>query len=1231
MMRFLLTLLICFFLATSSFPFFHYFFKYYSPASGLPSLKVNKTVQDNEGYIWFGTSSGLCRYDGQNYRTFLVKDGLPSNMITTLLVDGNTLWVGTDLGLVKYNPSTQKIATAIKNKKIYAVYRDREGNLWVSQEGEVGILNSKELIKTYKNIDIPQKKTYAFFQDSKGNIWLGTDDGVYKMASNKKNKPVHYDRDKNFPARNVYSISEYDNHMLFGTETGLIGFEGGHITEYPGIHTDVTTILPSKDGTLWVGSKNGLSKITGTRVVSYSKDKGLPHNHVLHLMRDQENNLWISTNGGGVAKLSDEKFLQYDISFRKSNRVIYTILESPTGDLWFGGEGIVIHLPRDGNQWIINSIETVVRGKYIRKSFLDPKNNLWFLADDISKQSPEGKATPYARDFFLDGKDILSATPLDNEVWLGTSGGVYFINETTKRLVIPFAEDKLSQFAITDILVDESTWSESSTEAKDQDKPNAKTPSTKDTKATGKANDPTNTTSKVDAKAGTKPETKAKTKVEANLKAKTQINTKQSKKTQQTTPTIKKKSPQKVKSKPINPKKAVPVKSKSKKSISKGVQQKASNRPKKTLKTKKAKIKKTKVRKKVKPGQSEADKKGKAISLGQISKSQDDETRLPTLKAELWVATRNHGLFKIKKDRTFVPMNNKVFDKIGIRKLFQDSSFNLWVLTLKGLFKINHKSQKITQYSVKARNLLDDHVWDIHEDKNHNIWLGTNGGGLSKIAPDGKMTTYTEDQGLTSNFVYRIRSSSTGMIWIATNKALEKFDGKRFVSYNVNNGLNGNLLGEFTPLFIDSKDNVWVGTTNGVTQIVAEKDVKNTIPPKLLLDKVILNKSLYTFHDDHKLDYDENNLTFHFLGLSFKNENGIRYDYRLKGYENEWQGLTSQPYIKLSNLPAGEYTLQAKAQNQDGVWNKEVVEIKFTISPPFWAETWFIVLCIIAFIVLVYMIHKWQVKRLEGRNQILEDKVDERTRELREEKDISDRLLLNVLPGTVAAEIKETGSAIPKSFEAITIMFTDFKGFTQIAEKLSAYELVKELELCFAYFDDVIRYHNVEKLKTIGDAYMCAGGLPTVNATHPIDTILAAVEIQEFMVAMRARNIAENKPLWELRLGIHTGPVMAGVVGKSKFLYDIWGDSVNLASRMESSGEPTKINISGQTYGLVKDFFQCEHRGQIPAKNKGLIDMHFVESLQDIFKKDDRPFEPNDLFWKRYEALRQKSVLQKAG
>ncbi|HEO65668.1 MAG TPA: hypothetical protein ENI73_07340, partial [Spirochaetes bacterium] len=807
-MRFLLTLLICFFLSSNSFPFFRYFFKYYSPATGLPSLRVNRTVQDNKGYIWFGTSSGLCRYDGQNYHTFLVKDGLPSNMITTLLVEDKILWVGTDRGLVRYNQITQKIEPTIINEKIHAIYRDRKGNLWVSQQGEVGILSSKGLIKKFGQMTIPQKMTYAFFQDSKKNMWLGTDDGVYKLPD-KSDKSIHYNRDKQFTERNVYAISEHKGDMLLGTESGLLRFNEKEITKYSGVHTDVTTILPSKDGTIWFGSKNGLSKITGTNVVNYSTDKGLPHNHVLHLMRDHENNLWVSTNGGGVAKLSDEKFRQYDIRYRGSKRIIYTILESPTGDLWFGGEGMVGQLTRD-NRWIKNSIETVVRGKYVRKIFLDPKNNLWFLADDISKMSPERKATPYAKDFFLDGKDILSAIPLDNEVWLGTSEGVYFINETTKRLVIPFAEDKLSKYAFTDLLVDESTRSERPPETKDQDKPTSETLSTKGSKVGDKVNnlDENQIKAKTNVKAKSQTKVKTNVKVKAQTKAKTQVNTKQPKKTQPSVPAIKKKSPQKIKMKVIKPKKVHSSKTKSKKPSSKGIKQKPSKRPKKPLKTKK----------KGKPGQSEPKEKENALSLSQISDSQDDETQLPPLIAEIWLATRNHGLYKIKKDRTFTPfINNKIFSRKEIRKLFQDSSSNLWVLTLEGLFKIDHKSQKVTEYSVKSRNLPNDHVWDIDEDKDHNIWLGTNGGGLSKLAPDGKITTYTEENGLTSNFVYKIRSSKkTGAIWIATNKALEKFDGKRFVSYNINNGLNGNLLGEFTPLFIDSKDNVWVGTTNGV-------------------------------------------------------------------------------------------------------------------------------------------------------------------------------------------------------------------------------------------------------------------------------------------------------------------------------------------------------------------------------------------------------------------------------
>lgn len=221
---------------------------------------------------------------------------------------------------------------------------------------------------------------------------------------------------------------------------------------------------------------------------------------------------------------------------------------------------------------------------------------------------------------------------------------------------------------------------------------------------------------------------------------------------------------------------------------------------------------------------------------------------------------------------------------------------------------------------------------------------------------------------------------------------------------------------------------------------------------------------------------------------------------------------------------------------------------------------------------------------------------------IEDEKELSDKLLLNILPEETAQELKVTGTSMPKQYEMVSVLFTDFKGFTKIAEKLTPFELVEELNQSFLAFDRIIDKYNLEKIKTIGDAYMCAGGIPVANKTNPLDIVRAGLEIREFMENLKKEREAKGEDYWELRIGIHTGPVVAGVVGKNKFAYDIWGDAVNTASRMESSGVPGKVNISGATYELIKDKFECSYRGKIQAKNKGEIDMYIVEREWDVDK-----------------------------
>ena len=193
-------------------------------------------------------------------------------------------------------------------------------------------------------------------------------------------------------------------------------------------------------------------------------------------------------------------------------------------------------------------------------------------------------------------------------------------------------------------------------------------------------------------------------------------------------------------------------------------------------------------------------------------------------------------------------------------------------------------------------------------------------------------------------------------------------------------------------------------------------------------------------------------------------------------------------------------------------------------------------------------------------------------------------------------------------------MFTDFKGFTQIAESLKPNELVERLDSYFIKFDEIIEKYNVEKIKTIGDAYMCAGGVPIRNKSNPMEVVLAGLDIQNYIQDLKEADPTNDK-LWDLRIGIHTGELIAGVIGIKRFAYDIWGDTVYIAQRMEMTGQIGKVNISGETYELVKNFFDCTHRGKVVAKNKGEIDMYFVDGIKLEMSKYGKGRLPNDVFW----------------
>ncbi|MBL8022615.1 MAG: guanylate cyclase [Leptospirales bacterium] len=229
----------------------------------------------------------------------------------------------------------------------------------------------------------------------------------------------------------------------------------------------------------------------------------------------------------------------------------------------------------------------------------------------------------------------------------------------------------------------------------------------------------------------------------------------------------------------------------------------------------------------------------------------------------------------------------------------------------------------------------------------------------------------------------------------------------------------------------------------------------------------------------------------------------------------------------------------------------------------------------------------------------MEEKVVERTAELVEARDRSDGLLRNILPAAVAEELKETGRVKPTYLPSVTVLFTDFEGFTSAAEKMPPDALVTELDRCFRYFDGLMDKYGLEKLKTIGDSYMCAGGLPRQNMTHALDATLCALDMLAFMQSLASR--FQSQTSWNIRIGLHTGPVVAGVIGEKKFVYDIWGDTVNVASRMEEAGQIARLNVSETTYALIREYVEAEERGLIQVKGKSDIRMFFINGLKPEF------------------------------
>ncbi|MBL7963442.1 MAG: hypothetical protein JNM31_06320 [Flavobacteriales bacterium] len=584
---------------------------------------------------------------------------------------------------------------------------------------------------------------------------------------------------------------------------------------------------------------------------------------------------------------------------------------------------------------------------------------------------------------------------------------------------------------------------------------------------------------------------------------------------------------------------------------------------------------------------------------------------------EVWVGTIN-GLVKHVPGQ--LPTRFTVDDGLAsnhVMALYRDPDGVLWVgSTMRGVSRVDDGKVKAVDLgrAFSATCFVSD--------KSGLLWVGTEGQGIL-LVKDGKVVDELDvEAGLLSNSIRSLALDNEGLVWIGTNKGLNVWRGKEkgFVAYTERSGFTG-IEAKPGAVRVTREGDLWFGTANGATRVGRSSTKESLVPPLIAIRGLKVNLEDRVPGENISLPHTDRNVRIEYGCVSLSDPAAVRYQFMLAGLDQEWQPVTYEADVHYPTLPPGRYTFKVKAINHAGVWSEPPAELRFTILPPWWQSWWFYAAVAVFVAVVLFSYIKVRERQLRARNLILERRVQERTAEVvRQSEEIAgqkvqiENLLLNILPKRISEELRNNGRATARHHDGVTVMFTDMKGFTQVAERMTPEELVNELDDCFIRFDDIIGRYGIEKIKTIGDSYMCACGVPSPEPHHAHKMLLAAMEVREEMRRWQREKEASGQQPWVLRIGLHSGPVVAGVVGKRKFAYDIWGDTVNTASRMESSGSPGEINISGATHEMVKDRFECEHRGKVDAKNKGQIDMYFVRRIRPEFSADAEGTLPNARF-----------------
>ncbi|MBI5218713.1 MAG: PAS domain-containing protein [Bacteroidia bacterium] len=1171
-----------------------YNFKYYSVENGLAQSQVLSMCQDSKGYLWIGTyGGGLNKFDGISFSLFTVFDGLPSNTVRAVFEDSRkNIWAGTaDGGICRYNNGRGFKKINKEKLSVISINEDADGNVWIGTEKD-GVFKIKDstLIQDKKFEFLKSNAINLIFKDKTGTLWFATQKSGVVCYNGKDFTTLTVQN--GLPTNSVNGIAEdKDGIFWFGTEKGLCKYNGKDIENisFDGLENNaITSVMVDKNNSVWATTfGSGVLKYSDNKITRFTEAEGLKTLYANCLLEDNTGGICIGTDGVGLCRFEGERFRYLTTQNGLPDNTIMALYQDKEGAYWFGsyGKGVCRFDPsaslRAGEkkftyytkkQGLCDDIIYTIIG--------DENDNIWLASKTGGISKFDGKKfTSYTTKEGL-SSNIATVIAQDKEgyFWIGTRdaglcrfNGSEFIKFTTS--------DGLSSNNIVTIYIDKSDNIWIGTQEGDLNR------------ITKNRNNLEN------ANGGNKAGHKIINYTVNNLNSCVYA-----------------------------------IAEDHFGNIWFGTQTNG--------------IFRFDGRQSSGGGLSEYEGSFKNFTTHDGLTSDFVYSIIFDNKNNMWIGTPK-GIDRI----SFHSAHEKpVVKNYGIKEGFigiennmhavlKDDKGNLLFGTVNGVMIYNPRADEPNVFKP-VTNITDIQLffqktdWEKYSE------------GMDEMTslPVNVRLPYNKNY-LTFKFIgidisnpenvhYRWKLEGFDDDWTpamikkeAVYSNLPPGDYVFMVrSYN-NNGLGDEKAAEFhftiVPPFWKTwffriavgvvlilivsfyfKRREWMLRRNTIRleRTVRERTEEIERQKAEILEK---NEELETINKKlEKLsivarETDNAILIMDADGkIEWMNESFLRlHEYT----HNDLPRLKELNIVDISSYPGIREALELCYGSRQSL----VYEARSTTKSG--KKGW---------------LHTTLTPILDADGNVIKlitidsdiSKVIEAEEKLKIEKQKSDDLLLNILPAETAEELKNKGTATPRFYKSVTVAFTDFKGFTLLCETITPQELINELHTCFARFDEIIENYSIEKIKTIGDSYMFAGGLPAENRSHPFEVVLAALKIQEFMKQQNLGKDNSDKPVWDLRVGIHTGEAITGVVGKKKFAYDMWGDTVNIASRMESEGIPGAVNVSEQTYILIKDYFVCTYRGEIDIKHKDKISMYLVEAIDPDYSADGKGREPNKKF-----------------